>query len=505
VHLQLSSPPLFPLLLLPLLLISTHAATPVPPADIDHRFAPIDWQTPICLPDDWQKTLVGRDGSLLYDPAGPAAGFGLRITFALAETTSWQRQELLSPRVPIVRTLKQAGDLEILEETFAVPTLPPLLPISTPKPPALETQRLDDTPAHHDADHPPTGTAPAFRPPHSDVLLVRLRNGSAHPAIAHPNLVIETPLRTAPANDRQFDLGPSTRLLFAQPCTALHQTNNRAIATFKPITLPPRGEQTLAFTVTRCGTHFVPYPRSLTEAILSRRQAEQYWNQLDLPYNRIRVPDAGFQAQLEAAIRNLYQAREPRKNVTALRIHPTGGHGLGQADATRAWPHGNDDLYAALCQAAQRDARADTTTNLYTLANHASPLLCWREEPPPAGAPPTHIGEIPHNQTSADFIRRTRYALAIEHDDELHLLEALPIQWTRPGARTRLDRIRTAFGPLSIDLRIAPNGESATLHVTPPTDPPPRRILVHVEDWSRAAGLRKLSPTQPSSLTLPLK
>ena len=51
---------------------------------IDFRYAPPSWQTAICLPDDWQKTLVGKDGSLLYDYPGSYAGFGTRIMFALS-------------------------------------------------------------------------------------------------------------------------------------------------------------------------------------------------------------------------------------------------------------------------------------------------------------------------------------------------------------------------------------------------------------------------------------
>ena len=34
---------------------------------VDHRYAPPWWQTSICLPDDWQKTLLGKQGCLLYD------------------------------------------------------------------------------------------------------------------------------------------------------------------------------------------------------------------------------------------------------------------------------------------------------------------------------------------------------------------------------------------------------------------------------------------------------
>ena len=46
---------------------------------VDHRYAPVWWQTSICLPDDWQKTLVGKEGTLLYDFPGKYSGFKTRI------------------------------------------------------------------------------------------------------------------------------------------------------------------------------------------------------------------------------------------------------------------------------------------------------------------------------------------------------------------------------------------------------------------------------------------
>ena len=58
------------------------------PWTIDFRYAPPGWQTAICLPDDWQKTLVGKDGSLLYDYPGSYSGFGTRITFGLSARRS---------------------------------------------------------------------------------------------------------------------------------------------------------------------------------------------------------------------------------------------------------------------------------------------------------------------------------------------------------------------------------------------------------------------------------
>ena len=52
------------------------------------------------------------------------AGFGTRITFALPGETQWLKQELASPRVPIVRTVQRNEDVEIVQETFAL--APPL-------------------------------------------------------------------------------------------------------------------------------------------------------------------------------------------------------------------------------------------------------------------------------------------------------------------------------------------------------------------------------------------
>jgi len=91
---------------------------------IDFRYTPVWWQTSICLPDDWQKTLVGKEGTLLYDFGGRYSGFKTRVALGVAGGSQWVRQELVSPRVPIVRTLARTGAVEILQEAFAV--APPL-------------------------------------------------------------------------------------------------------------------------------------------------------------------------------------------------------------------------------------------------------------------------------------------------------------------------------------------------------------------------------------------
>jgi hypothetical protein len=129
---------------------------------IDFRYAPTWWQTSICLPDDWQKTLVGKEGTLLYDFPGKHSGFKTRIGLDFGPQTKWLRQELVGPRVPIVRTVKQAGTVEIVEETFAV-TAP--LPFAAPKekPAPQPFERVDGGGGNIDWAAPTVPCDPGFR------------------------------------------------------------------------------------------------------------------------------------------------------------------------------------------------------------------------------------------------------------------------------------------------------------------------------------------------------
>lgn len=126
---------------------------------MDQRYAPPSWQTSICLPDDWQKTLVHKDGGLLYDYPGKFAGFATKVTAGLENQTTWAKQELLTPRVPIVRTFKRSGDIEFLEESFAVaPVLPPAK-VTTP---AFPLERVGSQTGQAGWAKPPRKCDPAF-------------------------------------------------------------------------------------------------------------------------------------------------------------------------------------------------------------------------------------------------------------------------------------------------------------------------------------------------------
>ena len=68
------------------------------------------------------------------------------------------KQELESPRVPIVRTLQRSGDVEIVQEAFAV--APPLAP---PRQKAkLVLERVDSQVGQTGWAAPPAGSDPAF-------------------------------------------------------------------------------------------------------------------------------------------------------------------------------------------------------------------------------------------------------------------------------------------------------------------------------------------------------
>ena len=697
-----SPSPHLPLATFPLLLAiaSRPVAADADAWTLDHRYAPPSWQTAICLPDDWQKTLVAKDGALLYDYPGRFAGFGTKITFAVGGENGamgWVKQELVAPRVPIVRTLKRAGSIEIVEETFAVA--------------------------------PPQRTASTVtNPPRQDVLLVTLRNTSASAVVVRPTLTVESASGIHPGADRRRVLmGRQTRLSFPSEWETADRTATGLALSFARTTIPPRGEMKLAFVVAR-GQNAEEFPRSVAQAESARKAAERYWLHLDLPYDRLVVPDPPVQAQLDAAIRNIYQAREIKNGLPAFQVGPTCYRGLwvvdgsflleamtylGRANETRAgikylmsfqradggimlidghwketgialwavtrharltgdqgwlrdnWPKveravafirqmrrmpaadapnaglipdgfsdggladkvpeytniywtlagwraaveaarwlGNDaeaaawqreydDFYATFRRAAERDRKTDAhghrylpirmakgegippqkaqwgflhsvfpgkvfaasdplvqsnmamlqscecqglvrdtgwlkdgiwtyfasfyghawlwlgdgdkaARTLYAFGNHASPLLCWREEQMPVGEGDAVVGDMPHNWASAEFIRLTRHCLALERGNDLHLFEGFPAKWAAPGAVTKMKDIATEFGPLSLEFRVSKDGQTGELRLNPPRRTPPERIVWHLDHWSGQTGAIDLPATKVTTRKIPL-
>ena len=124
-----------------------------------------------------------------------------------------------------------------------------------------------------------------------------------------------------------------------------------------------------------------------------------------------------------------------------------------------------------------------SAATMYAFANHACPMLCWREEQNPKGQKENYIGDMPHNWASAEFIRLVRHSMILERGNEMHLLEGLPTAWTKAGNKTQLKDVPTTFGQVSICVRVANDGKNAEIEVSPPTRRLPEKIVVHLEQF----------------------
>ena len=66
---------------------------------------------------------MDKSGALLYHFGKAGHEFATRVGVEIASNAVWRKQELYSPRVPLVKTFRTAGDLQIVEEAFAVTDL----------------------------------------------------------------------------------------------------------------------------------------------------------------------------------------------------------------------------------------------------------------------------------------------------------------------------------------------------------------------------------------------
>ena len=106
-----------------LLAASTVFAEDVPPQVVDFRYTPPWWQSAICLPDDPEKALVGKEGQFFFDfGRGGPRNFAFSLAVGVEEDAKWLRQETHSAKVPIVRTFWDCDGVEV--QTEALLTIP---------------------------------------------------------------------------------------------------------------------------------------------------------------------------------------------------------------------------------------------------------------------------------------------------------------------------------------------------------------------------------------------
>jgi hypothetical protein len=815
------------------------------PAAVDFRFAPPEWQTAICLPDDPHKSLVDRGGELLYHYGQGGREFGTRVGVEVVADAIWQGQELLSPRIPLVRTWRAADGLEIVEETFAVTDARP----ADPERPVL--RRLDGGGVNRDWAVPPAGVDPVMRhilvhqggplrhectvpprgscrvalvlcegwwnepgcriqilrvegaeprtvdtvadigqnvaaafwfdardldgngqlwiqveaapeasdqntilnglwvfpadtepdsqaliegelnrvalaranatmpggPIREDMILVRVTNTGSTARTLRPRLVVDTRLPFAfEPQAQRVRVNDHETISASLRITGVERAESaRRVLQLESVTVAEGASVT--FCVRYGGGGSSP-TESVTreQALACRARAVTYWEQAPLPYGRVQVPDPNVQALLDAAVRNIWQAREIKQGLPAFQVGPTcyrglwivdgaflleaaamlgagqearngvayeltfqqpdgriqvmrdyskengivlwtcvrhaqltqdpawleslwprleriaehlrtlrqqtltndsrlddgllpagfpdGGIGgvieeytnpywnlaglrafiqaaqwLGKVDAASRWQREYDDFMAAFRRAAQRDLKTDPQGHPYlpirmdgqdlpqrgqwafchavypgqifapddplvigtlamleateregmvygtgwdatglwnyfasfyghawlwqghgdkaaraliAFANHAAPTLVWREEQSLRGEPFRKVGDMPHNWASAEFIRLAVHLLALDRGRELHLFEGLPADWVAPGALTRLDRVATPFGPLTLNLQVSADGRAADLRIEPLSDPSCTKIVVHRASWTGDSDSRAL-------------
>lgn len=123
----------------------------------------------------------------------------------------------------------------------------------------------------------------------------------------------------------------------------------------------------------------------------------------------------------------------------------------------------------------------EAARSLYAFVNHACPTRVWVEEQMPVGQGAAVMGDMPHNWSSAEFIRLVTHLIELDRGSELHLLEGFPREWSGPGMVTRLNGAQTPFGVLSLEVRVSEDGRSAQVKMGKLLGDRPSRVVLHLK------------------------
>jgi len=265
----------------------------------DDRYSPPWWQTAIGLPDDWQKTLVSKEGALLYDYPGDFSGFATRVAVELEGVKGTAAAQAMDdPKVPIVRTvLADAAGTELArwDALAVVPGDDQNLPVYRRG--AAKTE--------------------ACPPPRGDVLVIR--KSARNAAIA---LIVQSK-QPVEITDLTVFRGRQRFLTVSARWDALSQEKSGLRIVF-----PPRVEELAVY----CASGHEAGEVKLDWAKAQPARAAAYWAAQKFPYGAMRLPDPAAQALLESCIRNIYQAREIKDGLPIFQVGPTCYRGLWVVD-----------------------------------------------------------------------------------------------------------------------------------------------------------------------------
>ena len=277
---------------------------------LDHRYKPGEWQTAIGLPDDWQKSVIDKGGELLYDYPRGFGEFATRIEFALSKGPGeWVGQKLETPKVPVVETVRTWGDIEMTARSFSV-TDQSVKTFSELKPPAI---------------------APDFTgSPRTDLMLVTLKNTGASAQTVEPRINIRSTHKLVWDEGQGNVSIRNWRMVNSSlKPVGVKEEPHMLVMQLPKVVLKAGKSETVAVSI---GSNAEGQIWSVREARKALEKARKYWNTLDLPYGVVNVPDEMVQAQLDAAIRNIYQAREIKNGLPSFQVGPTCYRGLWIVD-----------------------------------------------------------------------------------------------------------------------------------------------------------------------------
>ena len=272
---------------------------------VDFRYSVPWWQTSVCLPDDPDKPLVGKEGQYFFDfNRGGPRNFAFSLTPRIADTMKWIRQETWSAKVPVVRTWYEANGIEMLSESFL--TIPENLPVYNIPGSALTKE----------------GRCHA--------VIMKLKNSGAEAKYCQPVMVIEGVDPVAFNKETGLVTIGDTRLLASEQLESCERKGNQWFIKTPPHEIKPGDTYNVAFTILRGSQERKAL--SVSEALHERDHAIKWWESAELPWNAIQVPDTAIQAILQSCIRNIWQAREIKNGQPAFQVGPTVYRGLWIVD-----------------------------------------------------------------------------------------------------------------------------------------------------------------------------
>lgn len=295
------------------------------------RYSPHRWQTCITLPDDSRKVMVDEQGKLLYEfplgqgkgkNAGAIQGFTVSVSFGMEGKAEWKGQNLYKPEVPVVNTKRESEGLIIRQDAF---TVAPLLFGSA------------DTTLK---DFLGTGGArKIFNHPGNDLLITTVENTTQETReftpVVYINSVYPVEIDTCKGQVLISDF-----LRVTVPYSIAEFTNKQAggkyysvLLKLKTLEIFPGEKVQLAVGVAQ-GHMAIDCPNNIEQALALKKQAIHYWENLNLPYNQLVVPDTAIQNLLNATIRNIYQSREYINGQLAFQSGSSVNRELRMADAS---------------------------------------------------------------------------------------------------------------------------------------------------------------------------